>query len=237
MASSSKDMPQPPQPPRRRWRKRRKKPDSSQELAKTRQELNQTSDDLSHAMRDNDDLQEEVARLRESLKDCRDRKDKADDSDCQAELARNSLAKEYRDPTVTFEGYARLGADIAMTMRQTYREKEKERKANATTGGGSGGSRTTGYTGGNAGSRVVNTQSSSKGKLPPRPTVEEARKLAQEGRCFTCREKGHVARDCPEKEKAAEERDARLQAICDRFKDPEDSQDQDGDADKKPSTN
>ncbi|KAK3934559.1 hypothetical protein QBC46DRAFT_347493 [Diplogelasinospora grovesii] len=95
----------------------------------------------------------------------------------------NSLAKEYRDPTVTFKEYARLEADIAMTMKQTYRKKEKERKANATTGGRSGGSHTTrtqksGYIGSNAGSRVANTQSFSKGKLPPRSTVEEARKLA-----------------------------------------------------------
>lgn len=49
-------------------------------------------------------------------------------------------------------------------------------------------------------------------------TTEEMRQLILEGRCFTCKQKGHITRDCPHKNTPRQMNEAQVNAIINQFK-------------------
>ncbi|KAJ4338968.1 hypothetical protein N0V85_009890, partial [Neurospora sp. IMI 360204] len=49
--------------------------------------------------------------------------------------------------------------------------------------------------------------------LYKKPSEEETRKLQQEGKCFICREPGHMAPACPRREKLFKAHDAKIHAM------------------------
>lgn len=122
---------------------------------------------------------------------------------------RTACASEYLDPNVTFEQYARKAAEIANEFRQAREAKKHDDKART------GGTPTTGSTvgnrgrGGNTSGRVGDGNRGTSDRPPPtarasgRPPAAEVKKLYEEGRCFNCRETGHVVKDCPSARKTA----------------------------------
>ena len=135
----------------------------------------------------------------------------------------------YMNPAVEFNEYVRHCSEMARNLdnaRQAKESRNKE-KAGAVPNNNGGRSRRDNRNNGGS-SRNKNqpgttTGDSSSGKLLPRPTTEERIKLMNEGRCFTCREKGHTSSDCPRKAEAEKEREARIQAIAKRYEQQEDS--------------
>jgi hypothetical protein len=103
-----------------------------------------------------------------------------------------ALAKDYRDSDCTFDKFAQLAADICNTVRQAKRQDAKKAKKNDFGGNRSGG------TGGSGSARTTPAQRSttSTGAFK-RPTPAEAAALAKEGKCFLCKEPGHIMRECP----------------------------------------
>jgi hypothetical protein len=104
-----------------------------------------------------------------------------------------ALARDYRDKRCAFDEFAQLAADIANTQRQAEKRQQKDAKPSGT------GTRPGGT--GRSENRPAATKTiAQKGQGTfQRPTGAEAAQLAREGRCFLCREKGHMASTCPQK--------------------------------------
>lgn len=116
------------------------------------------------------------------------------------------LAAQYIDESMPFGRYAEVGAQIDLTYQLSKEVEKKETNTNSRTTGTRGGrAGTRGGRAGGAGARggSTNTPTSSM------PSREERQKLISEGKCFLCRQEGHIASQCP---KAAEKRDTRIQA-------------------------
>jgi uncharacterized membrane protein YgcG len=113
---------------------------------------------------------------------------------------RTQLVGAFVDPKVDFEQYARMAAEVDLD----YRQAQKESNASTGRGGGSGrGGSRGGFRGGRGGysSRSATPATTATAQLD-RPSPEEAKKLALEGRCFLCKEKGHLARQCTKSPRA-----------------------------------
>ena len=107
---------------------------------------------------------------------------------------KTALAAQYVDPDVGFDRFARLGANIALVNKNAY---EGYRPANPARGnrGGNRGNRST--RGGQPGSSGTPRLQGGGGAAPTKLTADDLRKLYNEGRCFVCRGKGHLSRECP----------------------------------------
>ncbi|KAK3943076.1 hypothetical protein QBC46DRAFT_405609 [Diplogelasinospora grovesii] len=126
-----------------------------------------------------------------------------------------ALISKYLDSTVDFNKYARYGSEIALSFKQSYQKRDKEKKkfnarARTPTSNHKGG-------GGNKGGKSTPSSSSNSGTRPGKPSAAEIKKLLKEGRCFICREVGHQNRNCPNKDKVNKDRDARIQEIAERY--------------------
>jgi uncharacterized coiled-coil protein SlyX len=116
-----------------------------------------------------------------------------------------ALAKEYLDPAYDFRKLADQGVQIAMIHQRVEAAKNFRRNnSNNTTGtqgGGSGGgnSRNSSTRTTTSSARYNNTTGQPAKANFTRPSGAEALKLSKEGRCFLCRETGHLMRDCPKK--------------------------------------
>jgi hypothetical protein len=102
-----------------------------------------------------------------------------------------SLAVSYADPTVSFEQYAKLGATIALIDKQAAASR-LQRRESAPTRGARGGRRST----------PGPSERSQRPKAGTKLTADDVKRLYDEGRCFICREKGHLATDCLQKERS-----------------------------------
>ena len=103
----------------------------------------------------------------------------------------NQLIGSYLDPSVTFEAFARLGNEISMHYKQANLKKTVASNAAANNGRRNPGKTSTTSTSKTPASKsAANTTTS----------TDELRRLAAEGRCFVCKEKGHLSRDCVKKD-------------------------------------
>lgn len=116
------------------------------------------------------------------------------------------LVASFVDPTCDFEKFATLGAQI----NRNYQVSQTRRNKNTDAGGSGssakkGGARRVGVTtgattgparGGRGGFTSARGGMSSSTRRP-RLSEEELTKLAEEGRCFVCKEIGHRANRCP----------------------------------------
>lgn len=101
-----------------------------------------------------------------------------------------ALAAAYIDPNVTFEQLAQQGANIALVEKQASAERDPPR----TRGGATRGSRA-----GAQRSRPGTSRPVQGDRATPKLTADDFKKLYEEGRCFICREQGHLSRECPRK--------------------------------------
>lgn len=134
-----------------------------------------------------------------------------------------SLARELFDTAVTFEGIVRLGRIIDYTNQQAdATTRARKNNDNKSTGGQSTRGRGNGGVGSNnSRPAAANNTATLTAKLPR----EEFDRLIREGRCLTCKEKGHRSRECPKRPAADPKiineveaaREARLQALYTRY--------------------
>lgn len=129
-----------------------------------------------------------------------------------------ALTRDYLDPTVSFEEYVRLGAEMAQSYKQQQRRwqvtEAKDKKTDKPSG--RTGRRTNHQSTAGTGNATSQATATGTVRTGGRLTNEEAKQLALEGRCFSCKEKGHVSSTCPKRATDRAARDARIQAIADR---------------------
>ena len=129
----------------------------------------------------------------------------------------NHLMAAYLDKSVTFEGYARLAQELALTMKHTYNSRSPRRNENNSRNENDKNWNDKLKPKGKEGTTKSLAKSSGT-KLPPRPTnVEDYKLLISEGRCFTCRELGPRQGDCPLRTKEKADKAARIEAIANKF--------------------
>lgn len=115
---------------------------------------------------------------------------------------KTSMAASYREDAVGFEQFALIASDIADTFRRARQEKTGKPDAVVPTRL----SQTTRQPGKPFGGRPKPSGGSplalktTPGNLS-RPTPDELQKLMTEGRCYICRELGHISRECPKARK------------------------------------
>ncbi|KAK4232753.1 hypothetical protein C8A03DRAFT_20017, partial [Achaetomium macrosporum] len=125
------------------------------------------------------------------------------------------MARSYIDPTVSFQEFVREAQQIAMINKRVSERRAAERQPKPKS------------------SKPVANRGSTK-TLSTKPaadpgkklTRDEVRTLYEAGRCFTCREKGHVSKECPQKgdkpvpRMADPDREARIAELQDRWAGP-----------------
>jgi uncharacterized protein YoxC len=123
-----------------------------------------------------------------------------------------ALAGAFIDDTVTFDHFVRLGMQHAMINKRV----SERQSANREGGNKSNSKKTTAPA--SASARTTSSRANEQ-KNSPRLTKEEVRRLYEEGRCFVCREKGHLSGDCPRRNDGktasydAADREARIKAL------------------------
>lgn len=129
----------------------------------------------------------------------------------------DKLVMSYLDPTVEFEQYARTGAQLALTYEMTRKHREKDTRKDAKPGGQNAvtvpARRNNFTTNRNQGSKNERTTGNNADSRPAKArdqlSKDDYAKFIREGRCFNCKELGHMAGNCPKKE-------ARIQEIAER---------------------
>lgn len=103
------------------------------------------------------------------------------------------MTRDYIDETVRYDEFARLGHQYALQY-EFIKQKSGDKKKSPS-GGGSGGS---------PAPKDSNPREKSKSGTPtagrgksPTPQANEREKLMGEGKCFYCKEPGHIKADCP----------------------------------------
>ncbi|KAK4183284.1 hypothetical protein QBC35DRAFT_348280, partial [Podospora australis] len=102
--------------------------------------------------------------------------------------------------TVDFEEYCRIASGIALSNRMNTN------RGGSSQGGNRNGQRNKGggsnNNGGSSNTPSVSSTTTTHGSKSKygRPSKDEIMKLMKEGRCFICREQGHVNSDCPNKD-------------------------------------
>jgi hypothetical protein len=115
---------------------------------------------------------------------------------------RTQLVGAFVDDKVDFEHYARMAAEIDLDFRQAQKESNAVASRGGSGRGGQGRGGFRGGRGGYSGRTSSSTPAASATTQIDRPSPEEAKKLALEGRCFLCKEKGHLARQCTKNPRA-----------------------------------
>lgn len=103
-----------------------------------------------------------------------------------------ALAAAYIDPKVTFEQFAQQGASIALVEKQASAERDPPRTRGSVTRGSRAGAQR---------SRPGTSRPVQGDKATPKLSADDFKNLYEEGRCFICREQGHLSRECPRKER------------------------------------
>ena len=114
------------------------------------------------------------------------------------------LMRESNDTGLDFSGFAAECTRVANRLEQiSLRDQRGRNQGNINSGRASNREATS--TGQRGGSTLANTTVTSQTAKPPGGLTAEARaQLMKEGKCFNCKERGHLSRDCPHKKKAAE---------------------------------
>jgi hypothetical protein len=115
---------------------------------------------------------------------------------------RLSAVREQTDDTVTFSRFCMIASQQAYQISKTLKDKDRQERFRRDKGSGrretNDNYRPTGSTGGGNGGRPrPEATGEGRGGRPTRLTDEERRRLVTEGRCFKCREVGHVSTQCP----------------------------------------
>lgn len=123
-----------------------------------------------------------------------------------------SLVSQYNDATVTFDYFAKLAGDIAHSFKQAPAKSTDNPSANPAKGKSKS----------NNSDSAAAPRTNRPAKAPvAQLSRDEVRKLYEEGRCLHCKEKGHIARECPARTNTAPnhnvDREARIAALQDRF--------------------
>lgn len=145
---------------------------------------------------------------------------------------RDLLTVSYVNEAVDFNEYCRLASEYAMNKKVNYERRQAASAARAT----STPDTTNENRGRNSNNRAVGSSRSSStpsgttsttttGSSTPtsykRPNAQEIKQLVAEGRCFICREKGHITKDCPKKEStpgySPRTRVANMDAIVEKY--------------------
>jgi uncharacterized coiled-coil protein SlyX len=127
----------------------------------------------------------------------------------------DKLAREAIDDNVDFEAYARVAGQLALNYEQTQKaKKKKDKSVQASTSSGNTGKSKKSYKDKGNPKSDNTSKATSTANTRPKLTDEEVKQLAREGRCFTCKEKGHIGAECP-KRKA--DREARIAAIAAKY--------------------
>jgi hypothetical protein len=108
-----------------------------------------------------------------------------------------SMVPSFANPAVTFDQFVIEAQQIAViNKRESERQAANRRNQNNATRGK------------RAGTRVTGTPTRKQGVATTKPlSADDVRQLYEEGRCFTCRDKGHLANDCPRKERSDKPRE------------------------------
>ncbi|KAK3896447.1 hypothetical protein C8A05DRAFT_20576 [Staphylotrichum tortipilum] len=118
-----------------------------------------------------------------------------------------SLAHAFLDDSVDFDAYARLGLQHTRINKRAAALQAAARSPAGTLAGSHAGGSTPGKTNRHRGKRDDDSAAATSGNSSAsngKPlTPEEHRVLAREGRCFRCRQKGHMSPDCPKKKETA----------------------------------
>ncbi|KAK4182200.1 hypothetical protein QBC35DRAFT_396447 [Podospora australis] len=125
---------------------------------------------------------------------------------------KTAVAKEYLDKTVRFDEFVRHCQQIADIWTRAQQE-----RSTSNSGSGSGKSKDKDKGKGKATSTTATSSKSSTAPTRTRLSPDEVRILAMEGRCFTCKEKGHVSKDCPQKAADNAKKLAAVNAIVDAY--------------------
>ena len=123
----------------------------------------------------------------------------------------DKLAREVVDDKVGFEEYARVAAQLALNYEQTQKSKKKREKTGTSTATSDGKGKRSKL---DKDRRTDAAASTSNTKITTKLSENEIKQLAREGRCFNCKEKGHIGVDCPKKKT---DREARIAAIAAKY--------------------
>lgn len=118
-----------------------------------------------------------------------------------------SLVSQFADDNLSFEEYSTYALRISNILKHAQQERAASSAASTTSS-----SRRSGRSQGSSSGGRSSASSFARPSIPKR-SPEEIRRLATEGRCFICEDKGHVSRECPGKAQADREKAVRISNI------------------------
>ncbi|KAJ8127922.1 hypothetical protein O1611_g5714 [Lasiodiplodia mahajangana] len=147
------------------------------------------------------------------------------------------VTKNYLDAKVTYQEFVLEVEQLVHTMNQVDADKKKKQGSSSNSSGAGNKNQRQRRFDNRQDSRAPSSSSSSsapanhKSKLG-KPNKAEFDQLLKEGRCFVCREKGHITKDCPRRSQADKDRDARLAVLFAKYGDKGEEEHEDHDVGK-----